>query len=141
LVDWSLAGGPLTLSQNARFDKSGKALEQSEAKARLALASFNLSLGHSFYERAQTSDGAIKALEEATGTLDWRITRHWRLAGEWRENLKENKPVRADAALSYEDDCTIAKLSVTRDYARIDGTSIEPETRINFTFTLKTIGG
>jgi lipopolysaccharide assembly outer membrane protein LptD (OstA) len=70
--------------------------------------------------------------------MGWQITRHWRLDTSLRENLESKKRVRADAALTYEDECTIIAIRFDRDYARVG--AIEPDTSINLTFTLKTIG-
>jgi hypothetical protein len=55
-----------------------------------------------------------------------------------RENLETEKPVYADATFAYEDECTIIAIRFERDYARAGG--IEPDTSVNFTFSLKTIG-
>ena len=44
------------------------------------------------------------------------------------------------AGLTYEDECTLLTLSLERDYSRIEQANIEPDTSINFAFTLKTIG-
>jgi lipopolysaccharide assembly outer membrane protein LptD (OstA) len=76
--------------------------------------------------------------------MGWQITRHWRLDTSLRENLESKKRVRADAAFTYEDECTIIAIRFDRDYARIErdnrAIEIEPDTSINLTFTLKTIG-
>ena len=141
LADWALYAGPLNLTQQARFDKTGATLQRSESTARLAFAAIGLSAAHSFYQKGQTEQNPDADLEEATGRLDWQIGTYWRFEGSVRENLETGETVRADAEFAYEDDCTIAKISLTRDYARISGTSIEPETSLDFTFTLKMIGG
>ena len=138
LADWSLAAGPLTLSQKNRFDKNGSELLRSETAARLGFSRLSLSASHSFYEKGQTDED--KVLEEATGTLDWQIGRHWRFTGSMRENLEEGETVRADAVLAYEDDCTLMSVELARDYSEVANSNIEPETSINFTFTLRTIG-
>ena len=141
VADWALYAGPLSLTQQARFDKTGAELQRSESTARLGFGQFGLAATHSFYQTGQTNDNPDADLEEASGRIDWQIGQYWRFAGASRENLETGQTVRADAELTYEDDCTIAKISLTRDYATISGTSIAPETSINFTFTLKTIGG
>ena len=63
---------------------------------------------------------------------------NWRLDARLRENLEKQESVRADAAFTYEDDCTLITVSLDRDYSRVG--NIEPDTSVNFTFTLKTIG-
>ena len=106
----------------------------------LDFSTFNLGLSHSFYEQGQTAstNNQNADLKEATGRLGWQVTRHWRLDTSLRENLETEERVRADAAFIYEDECTIIAIRFDRDYARVGG--IEPDTSINFTFTLKTIG-
>ena len=77
-------------------------------------------------------------MEEATSQLGWQMSRNWRFDARLRENLETQERVRADAAFTYEDDCTLVIISFDRDYSRIQ--NIEPDTSVSFTFTLKTIG-
>ena len=144
LADWSLAAGPLTLSQKARFDKTGGELLRSETAARLGFSRLSLSASHSFYEKGQTDEKGptdeYEVLDEAAAALDWQLGKHWRFSGSMRENLEEGETVRADAVLAYEDDCTLLSVDLARDYSRVTNSNIEPETSINFTFTLRTIG-
>ena len=104
----------------------------------LAFEKFRLALDHSFYEAGQTRSNATSQLEEATGQLGWQMSRNWRFDARLRENLETQERVRADAAFTYEDDCTLVTISFDRDYSRIQ--NIEPDTSVSFTFTLKTIG-
>ena len=133
-----LYAGALSLTQQARFSDDGSALLRSDSKMALAFATFNIGFDHSFYEAGQTGANADDPLEEATGRLGWQMSRNWRLDASLRENLEGKKRVRADAAFTYEDDCTLITISFDRDYSRIQ--NIEPNTSVNFTFTLKTIG-
>ena len=138
ITEFALYGGALSLSQKARFSEDGSTLLRSDSKLSLAFDSFNLGLDHSFYERGQTASNTNNQLEEATGRLGWQMSRNWRLDASLRENFETQERVRADAAFTYEDDCTLLTVSFDRDYSQIG--AIEPDTSINFTFTLKTIG-
>mgnify|MGYP006144884295 CR=1 FL=1 len=139
LADWALYMGPLTIKQNARLDKNSHEILRSESSGELAFARLTLGLEHSFYEAEQLGIGR-DILEEATTHFDWEISQNWAFSASQRENLETKSRVKTDAAFTYEDDCTIFQISMERDYARVSGTSIEPETSVNVTFTLKTIG-
>ena len=136
LANAELSAGPLALAHDARFTDDGTVLLRSESRLRLGFERFGFHIDHSFYEAGQQTN---EVLEEATGRLDWKIGQRWTLDASLRENLEKKKRVKADAALTYEDDCTLARISFERDYSQTG--NIKPETSINFTFTLKTIGG
>ena len=140
IAEAALDSGPLSVSQNARFSDDAGTLLRSRTDLALDFSKFNLGLAHSFYDKGQTSsaDNQNADLKEATGTLGWQMTRHWRLDASLRENLETEERVGADAAFTYEDECTIIAIRFDRDYARVG--TIKPDTSINFTFTLKTIG-
>jgi lipopolysaccharide assembly outer membrane protein LptD (OstA) len=140
ITEAALKSGPLSLNQKARFSDDGGTLLRSQSNVSLDFSKFNLGLSHSFYEKGQTSSANNRNsdLKEATGRLRWQISRHWRLDASARENLETEERVRADAAFTYEDECTLIAIQIDRDYARVGG--IKPDTSINFTFTLKTIG-
>ena len=140
ITEAALSSGPFSLNQKARISDNGSTLLRSQTNLALDFSNFNFGLSHSFYKQGQTdsTNNQNTDLEEATGRLGWRVTRHWRLDASLRENLETEERVRADAAFTYEDDCTIIAIRFDRDYARVG--SIEPDTSINFTFSLKTIG-
>ena len=138
ITEAALYAGALSLTQQARFSDDGSALLRSDSKMALAFEAFNIGFDHSFYEAGQTGSNADNPLEEATGRLGWQMSQNWRLDASLRENLEEKERVRADAAFTYEDDCTLVTISFDRDYSRVG--NIEPDTSISFTFTLKTIG-
>jgi LPS-assembly protein len=138
ITEAAIYAGALSLTQQARFSDDGSALLRSDSKLAMAFDNFNLGFEHSFYEAGQTRSDTDAQAEEATGRLGWQMSRNWRLDASLRENLETQARVRADAALSYEDDCTLITISFDRDYARIE--NIEPDTSVSFTFTLKTIG-
>ena len=138
IADATLYAGALSLTQKTRFSKDGRILLRSDSRLALAFQAFSIGLEHSFYEIGQTASNTTEQLEEANVLLGWQMGSNWRLDARVRENLEEQKSVRADAALTYEDDCTLITVSIDRDYSRIG--SIEPDTSVNFTFTLKTIG-
>jgi len=137
LSEAAIYAGPLTLTQRARFTDDAGELLRSESTMTLAFKDLDVGLSHSFYEAGQQSSGSA-VLEEATGTLGWQMGQHWRLDASLRENLETEERVRANAAFTYEDECTLVTISFDRDYSRIG--AIEPDTSINFTYTLKTIG-
>ena len=138
LADWALYIGPLTLTQNARLDKDSHAILRSESVAELDFSGFSVGLEHSFYEAEQLGAGEA-LLEEASANLDWQLSQNWSLSASQSENLETKSRVKSEAAFLYEDDCTIFQITMERDYSRVVGTSIEPETSVNFTFTLKTL--
>ena len=138
ITEAALYAGALSLTQQARFSDDGSALLRSDSKMALAFEAFNIGFDHSFYEAGQTGSNADDRLEEATGQLGWQMSQNWRLDASLRENLEEKERVRADAAFTYEDDCTLITISFDRDYSRVG--NIEPDTSVSFTFTLKTIG-
>jgi LPS-assembly protein len=138
ITEAALYAGTLSLTQQARFSDDGSALLRSDGKMALAFEAFNIGFDHSLYEAGQTGSNADNPLEEATGRLGWQMSQNWRLDASLRENLEEKERVRADAAFTYEDDCTLVTISFDRDYSRVG--NIEPDTSINFTFTLKTLG-
>lgn len=132
----ALTAGPLVLEHDARFTDDGGALLRSESRFGLGFEKLSLNLDHSFYEAGQQGSAV---LEEATGRVAWQIGKSWRLDASLRENLERKEKVKTDAAFTYEDDCTLARISFQRDYSAAG--NVKPETSINFTFTLKTIGG
>ena len=136
LADISLKSGPLSLSQQARFDSTGSDLLRSEAKAGLTFKRLQIGLARSFYEAGQ--NGAA-VLDEGSANLGWTISNNWSFDAYLRENLETEQRVEARANLNYEDECTLLTLSFDRDYSSVAG--IEPNTSIKLTFTLKTIGG
>lgn len=136
LVDMAVHAGALSLSQQARYDEAGSELLRSESRAALAFDGLTLGLTRSFYEAGE--NGAA-ALDEATASLKWQIDDTWHLSASLRENLETEKRVEELTRLTYEDECTLLQLSLSRDYSEVAG--IEADTSINFTFTLKTIGG
>ena len=97
-----------------------------------------MGLEHSFYEAEQLGAGEA-LLEEASANLDWQLSQNWSLSASQSENLETKSRVKSEAAFLYEDDCTIFQITMERDYSSVVGTSIEPETSVNFTFTLKTL--
>lgn len=137
LADIALTAGPLSLSRQTRFDSTGSEELRSETAAGLSFSRLQIGLTHSFYEAGQQG-GEI--LEEATGRVNWRIGKNWSLEASTRENLEADLSVETMAGLTYEDECTLLTLSLERDYSRIEQANIEPDTSINFAFTLKTIG-
>ena len=140
ITEAALNSGPFSLNQKARISDNGSTLLRSQTNLSLDFSKFNLGLTHSFYKQGQTdsTNNQNTDLEEASGRLGWQVTNHWRLDASMRENLETEKPVYADATFAYEDECTIIAIRFERDYARAGG--IEPDTSVNFTFSLKTIG-
>jgi len=138
LADWALYLGPLTLKQNARLDNDTHEILRSESTGDLAFSRFSVGLEHSFYAAEQLGIGK-DILEEASVHVNWEMSQNWAFRASQSENLETQSRVKSDAAFTYEDDCTVFQISMERDYARVSGTSIEPETSVNVTFTLKTI--
>ena len=138
ITEAALYAGALILTQKARLSDDGSTLLRSDSQIRLASEKYSLGLNHSFYDVGQTGSNAGKQLEEATARLGWQIGQNWRLDASLRENLEDREKVSADAAFTYEDDCTLVTIGFDRDYSRIG--NIKPDTSVNFTFTLKTIG-
>ena len=138
IADATLYAGALSLTQKTRFSKDGRILLRSDSRLALAFQAFSIGLEHSFYEIGQTASNTTEQLEEANVRLGWQMGSNWRLDARLRENLEKQESVRADAAFTYEDDCTLITVSLDRDYSRVG--NIEPDTSVNFTFTLKTIG-
>ena len=140
ITEAALTAGIVSFTQKARFSEDGADLLRSQANIGMAFSNLNLGLAHSFYRKNQTTSqyNQDANLEEATANLGWQMNRHWQIKASLRENLATHEPVRAKAAFTYEDECTIVAISFDRDYARIG--AIEPDTSINFTFTLKTLG-
>ena len=138
LVDIAAQSGPLKLARQTRLDSTSHEELRSETNLQLAFERLQLGYAHSFYAAGQNGSAP---LEEATGSVDWRINRYWSLTASTRDNLETDMAVESRAVLNYEDECTLLQVSIERDYSRIINTGIEPDTSINFTFTLKTIGG
>jgi LPS-assembly protein len=140
ITEAGLTAGIVSFTQKARFSEDGTDLLRSQANIGLAFSNLNLGLARSFYKEGQFTpqDNQNTDLKEATANLGWQMNRYWQVKASLRENLATHEPVRAKAAFTYEDECTIIAISFDRDYARFD--MIEPDTSINFTFTLKTLG-
>jgi LPS-assembly protein len=138
LADWAVYMGPLTLKQNTRLGKDSHEILRSESSGELAFTKFTLGLEHSFYEAEQLGPDR-DILEEAAANVDWQMSQNWSLSASQRENLETGARVKTNAALLYEDECTIFQIKMERDYSRVSGTSIKPETSVDITFTLKTI--
>jgi lipopolysaccharide assembly outer membrane protein LptD (OstA) len=140
ITEAALKSGPISFNQKARFSDDGGTSLRNQTNLALDFSTFNLGLSHSFYKQGQTSSANNRNsdLKEATGRLGWQMSRHWRLDASSRKNLETEELVRTDAAFTYEDECTLIAIQIDRDYARVGG--IKPDTSINFTFTLKTIG-
>lgn len=136
LIDMAVHAGAFSVSQQARYDETGSQLLRSESRAALHFDSLKFGLTHSFYEVGQNG---LSALDEATASLDWQLSDMWHISASFRENLETEKRVEELTSLTYEDECTLLQLSLSRDYSEVAG--IEADTSINFTFTLKTIGG
>ncbi len=141
LVDWGLSTGPLSLTQSTRLTQNADAILRSYTQAKLdfkKLTANKLELGvtHSFYEAGQSGSSPS---EEVTSSLAWQASQYWHVKASDRQNIETGADVKRNVEFTYEDDCTIFKIAIERDYNRISNTTIEPETSFNLTFTLKTI--
>lgn len=76
--------------------------------------------------------------EELTSRVKFAINRYWSFDTGLRRNLVADRTLTSDAALIYQDDCTLARLSFSRDNTRASG--IEPETSVKLTLVLRTLG-
>ena len=76
--------------------------------------------------------------EELTSRAKFALNKYWSVNAGLRRNLVANRTLTSDAALVYQDDCTLARLSFSRDNTRAGG--IDPETSIKLTLVLRTLG-
>jgi LPS-assembly protein len=89
------------------------------------------------YARLQAGQAGSEE-EELTSRAKFALNRYWSVDAGLRRNLVANRTLTSDAALVYQDDCTLARLSVSRDNTRAGG--IDPETSIKLTLVLRTLG-
>ena len=89
------------------------------------------------YARLQAGQAGSEE-EELTSRAKFALNRYWSVNAGLRRNLVANRTLTSDAALVYQDDCTVARLSVSRDNTRAGG--IDPETSIKLTLVLRTLG-
>ena len=84
---------------------------------------------------------ALDDIEEVNAALNFRLTKHWSIGGQWRENLRvapdEEGTIRQDFALTYNDDCSLFQIVVRRDLTRDIG--LEPDTSVLVRFTLNSL--
>ena len=120
ITEAALYAGALSLTQQARFTDDGDALLRSDSKMALAFEALNIGFDHSFYEAGQTGSNADDPAGRSDRSAGLAISQNWRLDASLRENLEVKKRLRADAAFTYEDDCTLITITFDRDYSRVE---------------------
>lgn len=123
----------LSIGGRVLFDDS---FDFSKAELRSYWAGDALTLGGSYLWLAQDpAESRPKAISEFTLDGSYRFNRHWRVSGNWRYDVEDDRTARAGLGLGYDNECVSMILSMERRF--YTSTSIEPSTNFGFTIALR----
>jgi len=94
------------------------------------------SLGGSYvWLNADPVEDRAAAVSEILLAGSYDINRHWRLSGNWRFNVADDRAATAGFGLSYNNECVAVDLTVARSYS--SSTSVEPTTNFGFNIGMR----
>jgi LPS-assembly protein len=80
-------------------------------------------------------ENRTRPISEFTLDGSYRINRHWRLSGNWRYDIEDDRTALAGVGLGYDNECVTVLLSMERRY--YESTTVEPTTNFGFTIGLR----
>jgi LPS-assembly protein len=119
-----------------RIDNEGGSIQRAETMAYVRRGRF---LANASYVRLNEENAAnnLTRREELTARGLVNIADHWSVGGAWRLDLIEDRTIRQDFLVRYEDECSTFGLIFRRDRTRDN--NLSPDTAIVLEFTLKSL--
>ncbi|MEM9014381.1 MAG: LPS assembly protein LptD [Pseudomonadota bacterium] len=119
-----------------RIDNDTGSIQRAESMARFSLGPV---LGNLTYVRLNEENiaAALVRREELTALGRIKITDHWSLGGAWRIDLEQDRTIRQDFIVGYQDECMTVALTYRRD--RTEDDNLEPDNAFLVSFTLRSL--
>lgn len=115
------------------FDQS---FDFAKAEVRGDWAGDVLTLGGSYLWLVEDpAEDRSKAVSELTLDGSYQFNRHWRVSGNWRYDVEDDRTARAGFGLGYDNECVSLVVSMERRF--YNSTSVEPSTNFGFTIALR----
>jgi LPS-assembly protein len=124
------------LTYRARFDRRNGAQRQTDIIASAGPPLFRVSGGYLAADPVDLPRQRTRREEIAVGAST--AVGPWRLSGFHRADVETGKPTGTLIAATYEDECVIFDVRLSRRFTRVDGE--RPETAVVFRVVLKTVG-
>ncbi len=95
--------------------------------------------GNATYVRLndEVSIGGVRKREELNARMTLKLTKHWYTGAGWREDLIQDRTIRQDFILGYQDECSLFELTYRRDRTQDQG--LEPDNAFLVRFTLRSL--
>lgn len=95
--------------------------------------------GNATYVRLndEVSIGGVRKREELNARMNLKLTKHWYTGAGWREDLVQDRTIRQDFILGYQDECSLFELTYRRD--RTQDRGLEPDNALLIRFTLRSL--
>lgn len=123
----------LSVGGRALFDDS---FDFAKAELRGGWTGQSVTLGGSYlWLVPDAAEDRAKAVSELSFDGNYRFDRHWRLSGNWRYDVEDDRTARAGLGFGYDNECVSVDLSVERSFA--SSTSIEPSTGFGLTIAIR----
>lgn len=123
-------------TQSLRLDEDSGETLRHNATLRITTGPFKLASAYDFYEAGQTSS---LPREEASASLTLNATDNWTFEGRLVEDIENDRRVRRDLTLGYQNECVRADFTVSRNEAQYG--AVAPETTVRFSFNLISFTG
>jgi LPS-assembly protein len=121
-----------------RLDKDNFAPLRSEIETHVGPRALNLGLNYLFVD-SSAGTGGFQDRQEISGQVASHITRYWSADVNARRDLESKRFIQYGGGVTYEDECTIARLEFRRSFT--EDRDIEPTDSIILRIALKYLGG
>lgn len=119
-----------------RIENETGDIQRSESMAYFRSRRFTANLAYVRLNEENVANNLVRREEMiARGRL--RVARHWTVGGAWRLDLENDRTIRQDFTIGYEDECSTFGITYRRDRTR--DANLEPDNAVLLSFTLKSL--
>ncbi len=119
-----------------RIDHDTGSIQRAESIAYFRSKRFRANVGYVRLNEVNAATNQVRR-EELTARGNFKLARHWTVGSAWRLDLENNRTVRQDFSIGYEDECSTFGVTYRRDRTR--SANLAPDNAVLLTFTLKSL--
>ncbi len=129
-------GAKAGIENRFRIENETGDIQRAESMAYFRSRRFTANLAYVRLNEENVANNLVRREElKATGRL--RVAKHWTVGGAWRLDLENDRTIRQDFTIGYEDECSTFGITYRRDRTR--DANLEPDNAVLLSFTLKSL--
>lgn len=129
-------GSKVGIENRFRIENDTGDIQRAESMAYFRSKRFLANVGYVRLNEENVANN-LRRREEMTASGTFRLTEHWTVGSAWRLDLEDNRTIRQDFTVGYEDECSTFGVTYRRDRTR--SATLEPDEAVLLTFTLKSL--